>query len=204
MSVAGGPGLPRGFFTRPADLVARDLLGCVLTHTSAEGRAGGRIVETEAYLPEGDPASHAHRGPTPRNASMFLVGGHAYVYLVYGLHLCFNVVTGPAGSGQAVLIRALEPVAGMELMAERRGRPELCNGPARLVQALGIERIQDGADLLDGPLTVCTGQPLPASTSIACGPRIGINRAVELPLRFYLEGNPCISRRTIPRATPRR
>ena len=188
-----GRPLSRRFFTRPADVVAPDLIGRVLVHDGPDGPVAGRIVETEAYLAEGDPVSHAHRGPTRRNASMFLRGGHAYVYLIYGMHLCFNVVTGPAGSGQAVLVRALEPVEGVDLMGERRKGRGLCNGPARLVQALAIGRDHDGVDLIAGSLTVRTGRPA-AAASVGCGPRVGISRAADLPLRFFVEGSPFLSR----------
>ena len=195
MSALEYPGkpLPRRFFTRRADAVARDLLGRVLVHDGPGGRAAGRIVETEAYLPRGAPASHAHGGPTDRNASMFLRGGHAYVYLIYGMHLCFNVVSGPAGSGQAVLLRALEPVEGVELMEKRRKSAILCNGPAKLAQAMALGMGLDGVDLLAGTPAICVGRPA-SPGSIGRGPRIGISRAADLPLRFFVQDSAFLSR----------
>ncbi|MBI5363469.1 MAG: DNA-3-methyladenine glycosylase, partial [Planctomycetes bacterium] len=145
------------FFAREASTVAHALVGKLLVHRTREGTCSGRIVETEAYLSAGDAASHAHRGPTPRNASMFAAGGTAYVYRIYGVHLCFNVVTGPTGSGEAVLVRALEPLRGVELQRTRRGIADLralCSGPGKLVQALGIRREHDGTSLVDGAIGV--------------------------------------------------
>lgn len=175
--------------------VARRLLGAVLVHDTPEGRAAGRIVETEAYLAEGDEASHSRMGPTERNASMFLAAGHAYVYRIYGLHHCFNVVTGPEGRGEAVLVRALEPLEGLELMRERRGRGkdrELCNGPAKLASALGIGPAQDGADLLSGDLRL--DGTTRRRTPVEVGARVGITRDTDLPLRFRVRGSRWVSR----------
>ena len=175
--------------------VARRLLGCQLVVQTGEERLVGRIVETEAYLSAGDPASHSACGPTQRNRSMFLAPGHAYVYLSYGVHQCFNVVTGPEGSGEAVLVRALEPLAGLEHMRRRRqGRPdrELCSGPGKLTQAMGIQASHDGACLIGSELQLEPG-PRPVEALLA-GPRIGIQKGVELPYRFCLAGNPFLSR----------
>lgn len=186
--------LTRAFYARRADRVAQDLIGCVLVHDASEGRVAGRIVETEAYLDRDDPASHAHPGPTSRNASMFGPPGRAYVYLSYGVHHCFNVVTGAAGSGQAVLVRALEPLEGAELMGRRRGRDavrELCSGPGKLAQALGIGPVHDGASLLAGALSI---RARVAEPHVARGTRVGITKAAELPLRFGDAGSRFLSR----------
>ncbi|HYG74591.1 MAG TPA: DNA-3-methyladenine glycosylase [Planctomycetota bacterium] len=194
--------LPLSFYTKKTVTVAQALLGTVLVHDTAEGRAAGRIVETEAYLFENDPACHAHRGKTPRNAVMFGPPGHAYIYFIYGMYYCFNVVTAPEGVGEAVLIRALEPLDGIELMKRRRGTSELknlCSGPGKLVLALGLRPDQNGASLLSGPLTIWTPEsfnaPRPKKSDIVSTPRIGINRGADLPLRFYLKGHPFASRR---------
>jgi DNA-3-methyladenine glycosylase len=188
--------LDGAFFARDTVEVARALVGVLLVHGSPEGRTVGRVVETEAYLAEGDPASHAHRGPTPRNASMFARAGTAYVFRSYGLHRCLNVVTAAAGVGEAVLLRALEPLAGLELMARRRGREgarSLCSGPGKLAQAMGVGLEHDGACLLSGDLRlhVPSAGPRP---KLAAGPRVGISKAVDLPLRFRLAQSPFVSR----------
>ncbi|MCY2960420.1 MAG: DNA-3-methyladenine glycosylase [Planctomycetota bacterium] len=178
--------------------LARALVGAVLAHDTREGIAAGRIVETEAYLAVDDPASHSHRGPTRRNASMFGEPGCAYVYACYGVHRCFNVVTAPRGTGEAVLVRALEPLEGTELMRRRRGGVrdrELCSGPGKLCVALGIGLEHDGRELARGSLRLWIPRvPVPAA-SIDVGPRIGITRAAELPLRFVVRGTAWASRR---------
>lgn len=187
--------LPRSFYGRDTVLVAKELLGCYLVHASATGLTAGRIVETEAYL-QGDPACHAARGMTPRNRVMFGPPGHAYVYFIYGMYYCFNVVTEREGVGEAVLIRALEPVAGIPLMQDRRKREkltELCSGPARLVQAMGISRAHNGCDLTKGPLFICRGEVKPLR--VVTTTRIGIKEGAELPLRFYVHGNNNISKK---------
>lgn len=185
----------RELFTGDTVDVARRLLGCELVHEERGAVTAGRIVEVEAYLAEGDDASHSRCGRTARNASMFLAAGHAYVYVIYGMHLCFNVVTGEEGAGEAVLVRALEPTRGRARMRERRGgraEREWCAGPGRLAQALAIEREHDGVDLVSGPLRIV---PLgDAEHEIVCGKRIGIRRDAELPLRFGLRDCPWLSR----------
>lgn len=190
--------LPLSFFARPAPLVAPDLLGCMLVRKIDGQRLAGRIVETEAYLGREDAASHAYRGPTARNRAMFGPPGHAYVYLIYGVHHCLNVVTGPKEEGQAVLIRALEPLAGLESMRARRGRralQDLCSGPGKLCQAFAIDRSLDGHDLMAGVGLWLEAGPPPA-TSILAGPRVGVRGdglALQRPWRFYLQGNPHVS-----------
>ncbi len=169
--------------------VAHDLIGCELT---VEG-VGGIVVECEAYARD-EPASHAFPGPTRRNASMFGPAGRAYVYRSYGIHWMLNIVCGEReGAGEAVLIRALEPTAGLEQMRERRGREaavELCRGPGRLGQALAIGPDLDGEALGAGRIELVPG---PAPGPIVQTPRIGITRAVDLPWRFLLEGSPYVS-----------
>jgi DNA-3-methyladenine glycosylase len=186
------------------------LLGMVIARSGPEGLVAGRIVEVEAYDGPADRASHARAGLTRRTAVMFGPAGHAYVYLIYGMHHCLNVVCGPDGEASAVLIRALEPIAGIERMRARRGRSDgparrLAAGPARLCQALGIDRLDSGRDLLgDGPLALlaradasATTVP-PASTGIVRGPRVGVAYAgpgwADRPWRFGLRGHPSLSR----------
>lgn len=181
------------------DLAPR-LLGCLIAHQAPEGLRIGRIVETEAYLPN-DPASHSFKGPTPRCRTMFGRAGLAYVYQIYGIHHCLNVVTGPEGRGEAVLIRALEPLEGLSLMQAARGATNaatsaknLTNGPGRLCQALRIDRTFDGEDLLASVrLFIMRGDAPPER--IVASPRIGITQAADLPWRFHLEGSPHVSRR---------
>ncbi len=165
-------------------MVGPDLLNKLLVVTVDGVTCSGRIVETEAYMPD-DPASHTFRGRTPRNAVMFGPPGHLYVYLSYGIHQCANVVTGPAGSGQAVLIRAVEPVDGLDVMRARRRRPdrELANGPGKVCQALGIGAAHDGVDLLSSDVAIDDdGVESPKDPLV--GPRIGITRATATPWRF--------------------
>jgi DNA-3-methyladenine glycosylase len=171
---------------RPAENVAPALLGATLLIDGV----GGIIVETEAYAP-GDPASHSFRGPTPRNQAMFGPPGHAYVYRIYGMHWCLNVV---CETGHAVLIRALEPTDGLAIMAERRGTTvarQLCSGPGKLAQALGVTKALDGVSLF-GPKAklMPSVEPIDAGK----GPRIGLSKATEILWRFALVGSPYLSR----------
>lgn len=196
--------LRRAFFEEETTALAQALLGTFLVHRSPQGTTVGRIVETEAYLGSLDPASHAYRGRTARNAAMFDAPGHLYVYFVYGVHWCCNVVSAPEGVGEAVLLRALEPVLGLERMRARRGfeRPrDLCSGPGKTAQAMGLGPQHDGVDLTRGPLGIWgRGRfraPPGASWNepIVTTTRVGLRRAAELPLRYYLAGNPHVSRR---------
>lgn len=176
----------RRFLDRPAHEVAVDLIGALLTHDGV----GGLVVETEAYAAD-DPASHSFSGPTSRNAAMFGPAGHAYVYRSYGIHWCFNVVCAP---GSAVLVRALEPTAGLPAMMRRRGVEDvrsLCSGPGKLCQALAIDQAQNGTPLSQGALRLAIGSP---PGDVLAGPRIGISKAVELPWRFGLSGSRFLSR----------
>ena len=202
--VLAGP-LPRIFFERPVVEVARDLLGASLVSQTAEGTAVVRIVETEAYGGPDDLASHARAGRTRRTAPMFGPAGHAYVYRVYGMHECLNVVAETDGQAGAVLLRAAEPRAGLALMRRRRGRPRdadarLAAGPARLCQALGVDRQLNGHDLTLGRrlwLEWPVDAERPPEEAVLGGPRIGVDYAGEWtlrPWRFRLKGHPSLSR----------
>lgn len=173
--------------------LARALIGATLRRQTPEGVASGRIVEVEAY-PPGDPASHAFIGLRPRTASMFGAPFHAYVYRIYGTSWCFNITSEVAGTGAAVLVRALEPLEGIDLMMRRRGTEvvrDLCRGPGRLCSALAIDRSLDGADLVaDDRLEL---QLAPAAAGIGRSVRIGITKAADRRLRFYLRGSPYLS-----------
>lgn len=185
--------LGRAFFARPTETVARELLGCHLVHRGPELLAL-RLVEVEAYLGEGeDEASHAHRGPTPRNSQMFATPGHLYVYVSYGIHHCLNVVCEDHGRAGAVLLRAAEPLAGEAWMRRRRGRtgPDLSNGPGKLGQCLGADLGWNGWDLVEGALGLWPGE---APREIGVSTRIGISRDVERPLRFFDRDSPWVSR----------
>jgi DNA-3-methyladenine glycosylase len=192
--------LPQMFYAQETVTVAKQLLGCYLVHLEGEETTLGRIVETEAYLVN-DPASHSFIGKTPRNSVLFGPVGHAYVYFIYGMHYCVNAVTGQGGSGEAVLIRALEPLQGIAVMQQRRRTQKLhllCNGPARLTEALAITRAFNGLSLFEGPLQIWSADSLASAPvidedDIVQTTRIGIGKAKELPLRFYLKGNRCIS-----------
>lgn len=183
-------------------MVARDLLGRFLVRELDGERLVVRLVETEAYLGAADRAAHTFGGRrTPRNEAMYLTGGHAYVYFVYGMHFCLNVVTGPAETAQAVLLRAGEPVEGVERMRQLRGltrtRPgDIAGGPARLCQALAVDRAFDAASLRSGPLRLTSGVPADRA-DIAAGPRIGVayaREAANWPLRFAIRGDPHVSK----------
>lgn len=189
--------LPRDFYNHDTVFVAQALLGQIFIHETDEGIAIGRIVETEAYLSESDLANHAARGQTMRNAAMFGEPGAAYIYFIYGMYYCFNVVTRDEGVAEAVLIRALEPLDGIDLMVSRRQKNDirqLCNGPAKLVQAMGITRSQNGSDVTSGPLRIESGIPIPQEDIITTT-RVGINLSHDLPLRFYIKDSPYISKK---------
>jgi DNA-3-methyladenine glycosylase len=184
--------LPRSFYRRPSTVVAPELLNKVLV----VGPCRGRLVEVEAYAGPLDPASHAYRGPTPRNATMFGPPGHLYVYFTYGMHFCANAVTGEPEDGQAVLLRAIAPIAGIEAMRARRAAArrvrDLGNGPAKLTQAMGIGPEHDGADLVRGPIRIVDdGVAPPARPGVSA--RIGITRAADRPWRWFVAGDPNVS-----------
>jgi DNA-3-methyladenine glycosylase len=185
--------LQEEFYSRNAIDVARGCLGKILVH----GKTAGRIVETEAYLGVDDLASHAARGVTPRTEVMFGPPGHAYVYFIYGMHECLNFVSEPVGKAGCVLIRALEPLAGLGIMHRRRvkaRKPEdLASGPGKLTQAMGITRRLNGSSLIDGPVTVRRSHDEPL-IEIAVSPRIGITKNADWPLRFTIAGNRFVSK----------
>ena len=181
------------FYARPVLEVARELIGCVVTH----GECSGVIVETEAYH-DSEPACHAYAGLTPRTATLFGPPGRAYVYRSYGVHALLNAVSEPEGVGAAVLIRALEPVDGIEVMATRRGPTArgvrgLCSGPGKLTQALGIWLTDNGSDLLRGPVVISERPAGWEDPPVSSGRRIGITHAVELPWRFCVTGSRFLS-----------
>lgn len=189
---------PREFFGRAAEEVARDLLGAFVVSGIGGERCVAEIVETEAYVGPDDEASHAHErfGRTPRNSAMFEAAGLAYVYLIYGMHWCLNAVTGPEGFPAAVLLRAARPVEGIEAMRARRlGRADrdLLRGPGNLCRALGITGEHNRHPLDRSPLGLAPGTRVP-DTEVERGPRIGITRAVERPLRFRVRGSPYVSK----------
>ncbi len=193
--------LTADFYRQGAVTVARGLLGQVLVHRTSEGLAAGRIVETEAYTGPGDRAAHSHTGiPTPRTKVMYEPGGVAYVYFIYGMYHCFNVVAAEEGNPQAVLIRALEPVEGIALMQMRRGRENvrtLCAGPGRLCVALGIGRSENGLSLLGDTLYIEAGEA-PSAENIVITPRIGVDyaeAAKDYPYRFLEKGSRFVSRK---------
>jgi DNA-3-methyladenine glycosylase len=194
--------LPRAFYLGDTVTIARALLGCVLWRRLDHGELlAARIVETEAYLGANDLASHARRGlRSPRNESMYLEGGHAYVYFTYGMHWCMNVVTQEADLAEAVLLRAAEPVRGIELMRERRPKAkkdhDLMNGPGKICMALDIDRRLDGASLRGDQLWLTARDVDVAEDDIAVSPRIGIDNsgdAAAWPLRFFIRGNRHVS-----------
>jgi DNA-3-methyladenine glycosylase len=184
--------LPRSFFERSVHDVARDLIGCTVAH----GDAAGVIVETESYHAD-DAACHAFVGLTARNRVLFGPPAHAYVYLSYGIHSLLNFVAQPEGEAAAVLIRALEPVEGIELMRVRRGIErveELCSGPGKLTQALGIGLDLNGVPLAAGPLLVSERTATWQAPGVVAGPRVGITKAADLPWRFCAAGSRFVSR----------
>ncbi len=186
------PLLERDFFARPVREVAQELIGCTLTYDGV----GGVIVETEAY-DASDPACHAYNGPTPRNEPLFGPPGRAYVYFSYGIHYLLNAVAEPEGSAAAVLIRALEPTSGIEQMRARRGREpltELCSGPGKLTQALGIGPDQNRADLCRPPFELRNRSEAWGGVEVSAGSRIGISRGVELPWRYCATGSAHLSK----------
>jgi len=187
--------LPRAFYDRDPVAVAHDLLGKHLVHVVAGVERVGRIVEVEAYLGPEDEASHAAFRPGSHHL-FYGAGGHAYVYLNYGVHYCLNAITNPAGRPGCVLIRALEPLTGITTMARRRGvalgTRRLASGPGNLTRALGLSLRDNGADLTRGPLVILPRDRL-RDFAIARGPRVGITRSIELPLRFWIAGHPSVS-----------
>ncbi len=203
--------LPRTLYERRAPELAPDLLGCLLVREHEGRLAVGRIVEVEAYLGEEDAASHAHRGPTPRSRIMFGPAGYAYVYFIYGTYYCLNVVTGREGQGEAILIRALEPVTGIEAMYEwrRRGHRRadeahshspsphrLANGPGKLCQSLAIDKALNGHDLTRGERLWIEAGAGASVDRIGASPRVGVRGdelARSIPWRFFLAGDPCVS-----------
>jgi len=204
--------LPESFYRRASEEVARDLLGCYLVRrVDGERRLVLRLVEVEAYQGEGDRASHARNGPvTTRSRRLYRDGGHAYVYLIYGMHHCLNVVTGTDGDGSAVLIRAGEPVEGGEEMVRNRAlspagarRPgAVAGGPGKLCQALGVDGSFDGRELWRGELVITRGEPV-GDGRVVTGPRVGVEYAGEAaawPLRFAVEGSPHVSKPRLTKA----
>jgi DNA-3-methyladenine glycosylase len=194
--------LGRDFYARSVHDVARDLIGCVVRH----GETAGRVVETESYHMD-EPASHAHAGLTERTRTLFGPPGRAYVYFSYGVHSLLNAVSEEDGVGAAVLIRALEPVAGVDEMRGRRGLQravDLCSGPGKLTQALGIGLSLNGSSLLDGPIVVLGREPGARRPRILIGERIGITKAVELPWRFCDADSAHVSRPWPPQMRARR
>ncbi len=187
---------PYAFLAKSAAEVAPRLLGCLLVRELDGQLLTGRIVETEAY-DQTDTASHSYRGRTPRTDVMFGPAGHLYVYFTYGMHYCCNVVTGQTGEGSAVLIRAIEPLEGLDMMRHHRGRPlpdgQLTNGPAKLCQALAIDKTWNGHDLRFAPFQLVIRDPVPAA-DIVTTTRIGISQARDQPWRFYLRDNSFVSR----------
>jgi DNA-3-methyladenine glycosylase len=184
--------LERDFYARSVHDVARDLIGCVVRH----GETAGRIVETESYHMD-EPACHAFAGLTERTRPLFGPPGHAYVYFSYGIHALLNAVCEAEGIGAAVLIRALEPVDGIDEMRRRRGltrAADLCSGPGKLTQALGVGLSLNGSSLADGPIVVLDREPGARAPSVVTGERIGITKAVDLPWRFCDADSPHVSR----------
>ncbi len=199
MSQAGAVPLPRVYYQAPTLVIARDLVGKTLWRRDAAGLVGGVIAETEAYISAVDPASHNYTRPTRRAAVMYGAPGHAYIYQIFGVHYCLNVVTEPEGESAAVLIRALLPTVGIELMASRwpPGRPprDLARGPGRVCRSLALTVRDNGADLTGDDLWISEtpGGPPFGAGAVATSTRIGIARGVDLPWRFFARGSPAVS-----------
>jgi DNA-3-methyladenine glycosylase len=191
-----GAPLPARFYDRATELVSRELLGAVLECTTPEGVTRGRIVETEAYLGPDDPACHAAAGLTPRTTHLFGPPGISYVYLIYGMYWCFNAVTRERGHGAAVLVRAVHPTEGIDLMRRRRPKAkrdrDLTNGPGKLCLAMGIDGSMSGLSLREGPLVIRAGEPVP-DDAVVVTPRVGITQAADWPLRYLVRDDPYLS-----------
>lgn len=191
-----GSPLPVKFYDRPTEVVARDLLGRVLESTTPDGVTRGIIVETEAYTGPEDPACHAAAGLTRRTEHLFGPPGRSYVYFIYGMYWCVNAVTRERGHGSAVLVRAVHPVTGMELMQRRRPRArrerDLTNGPGKLCLAMGIDGAMNGLTLQRSPLVIRDGTPV-RDADVVVTPRIGIVQAADRPLRFFVRDDPFVS-----------
>jgi len=191
-----GSALPARFYDRPTELVARELLGTVLQCTTPDGVTRARIVETEAYTGPDDPACHAAAGLTSRTAPLFGPPGLAYVYFIYGMYWCFNAVTRERGHGAAVLVRAVHPLDGIELMRRRRARTrrdrDLTNGPGKLCQAMCISGAMNATSLRSGPIRIRAAEPV-SDEDVVITPRIGITRAADWPLRFFVRDDPFVS-----------
>ena len=195
--------LAQNFYTRELHKVAHDLLGKIFVRKKSGKLYAGRIVEVEAYDGSIDEAAHTFRGKTKRNEVMFNTGGLLYVYFTYGMHFCCNVVTGKENEGKAILIRAIEPVEGIDLMMlNRYSKKELSrsklinltNGPAKICQAFEIERKENGTDLTGDEIFICNAPKVP-SINMAVSPRIGIKKSVDLPWRYYIKDNPFVSKK---------
>ncbi len=194
--------LPQPFYEQDTIEAAKKLLGCYLAHIEDGETTVGRIVETEAYVLN-DPACHAFKGKTKRNSVLFGPAGYAYVYMIYGMYFCLNAVAGKEGTGQAILIRALEPVEGIALMQKRRGKKDvklLCSGPGKLTQALAIDISFNSLPLFSSPVQIWSSDSLPGfkiigDDDITRTTRVGLSQAKDWLLRFYIKGNPYISRK---------
>ncbi len=191
-----GAPLPVQFYNRPTELVARELLGAVLECTTNEGVTSGRIVETEAYTGPDDPSCHAAAGLTGRTKDLFGPPGISYVYFIYGMYWCVNAVTRERGHGSAVLVRAVAPLSGIELMRRRRARArrdrDLTNGPGKLCLAMGIVGSMSGLPLRRPPLLIRAGEPV-NDDDVVVTPRVGISRAADWPLRYFVRDDPFVS-----------
>jgi len=198
--------LPQEFYLQPTRQVARELIGGLLVHRVGGKVLVGRLVETEAYLAVGDPGCHAARGKTDRNAPMFGPPGTVYVYLIYGMHLCMNLVTQPEGTAEAVLLRAAEPLAGIGAMRERRGRhalKDLCSGPAKLTEAFGVTLEHNRGDVTDGRLFVAPAPDPPAEVAVTTRIGLGEGCGEDLMLRYLVPDSPWLSRTPKPDAPVR-